>query len=104
MYIRREQRSRRVNGGVLRRENKYYGEEGMVERVAKSGENWLFALEEDEAEPFLARFGFMVKDKCDAHKLEERYFKNSKGEIVGKINGIHAIVTAVKNSNNKAIL
>jgi methyltransferase (TIGR00027 family) len=85
-----------IFSGVLRGENKYYGEEGMTERVAKAGEKWTFALEEDETEKFVGKFGFSVKDKCAAKDLEERYFKNSKGEIVGKINAIHEIVTAVK--------
>jgi methyltransferase (TIGR00027 family) len=86
-----------IYGGVLRGENKYYGEKGMYERLAKAGEEWTFALEEDEAEPFLGKFGFTVKDCCGAHELEERYFRNSNGDIVAKINGIHAIVTAIKS-------
>ena len=86
-----------IYGGVLRGENKYYGEEGMYKRTAKVGEEWTFALEENEAESFLGKFGFKVKDCCDAHELEERYFKNSKGAVVAKINGIHAIITGAKS-------
>jgi methyltransferase (TIGR00027 family) len=86
-----------IYGGVLRGENKYYGEKGMYKRTAKAGEEWTFALEENEAEPFLAKFGFTVKDCCSAHELEERYFRNSKGVIVTKINGIHAVATAIKS-------
>lgn len=85
-----------IYGGVLRGENKYYGEEGIAQRVAKAGEKWTFGLEENEAESFLGKFGFKVEDNCGAAKLEERYFKDSKGAVVGKINGIHAIVTAIK--------
>ena len=86
-----------IYAGVLRGENKYYGEKGMYKRTAKVGEEWTFALEENEAEPFLNKFGFAVKDCCNAHELEERYFRNSKGAVVAKINGTHEIVTATKN-------
>ena len=73
------------------------GEKGMYKRTAKVGEEWTFVLEENEAEPFLSKFGFAVKDCCDAHELEERYFRNSKGAVVAEINGTHEIVTATKN-------
>ena len=82
--------------GVLRGENKYYGEKNMVENVSKSGENWTFGLEEGEAKMFLEKFGFALRDNCDSAALEERYFKDSNGVTVGKINGVHEIVTAVK--------
>ncbi len=86
-----------IYSGVLRGENKYYGEKGMIERVAKTGEKWTFAFEEGEADGFLSKFGFNIADNCDSQGLEERYFRDSKGVIVGKVNGIHAIVTAIKS-------
>jgi methyltransferase (TIGR00027 family) len=86
-----------IYAGVLRGENRYYGEEGMVESVAKAGEKFLFGLEEGEAAEFLGKFGFSLKECCGVRQLLERYFKNSKGELVAKMNGTHAIVTAVKN-------
>ena len=57
-----------IYAGVLRGENKYYGEKGMYRRTAKVGEEWTFALEENETGPFLDRFGFAVKDYCNAHE------------------------------------
>jgi methyltransferase (TIGR00027 family) len=86
-----------IYAGVLRGENKYYGEEGMAKSVAKAGEKWQFGLEEGEAHGFVGKFGFSLKDNCNAKQLTERYFKNSKGETVAKMNETHAIVTAVKN-------
>jgi len=85
-----------IFASVLRGENKYFGEKGMYKRTAKVGEKWTFALEENASEPFLSKFGFTETDCSGAHELEERYFQNSKGIVVGKINGIHAIVTAIK--------
>jgi O-methyltransferase involved in polyketide biosynthesis len=68
----------------------------MYKRVAKVGEEWTFALEENEAERFLSNYGFLVKDHSSSNELEDRYFRNSKGRIVAKVNGTHAIVTGIK--------
>jgi len=85
-----------IHAGVLRRENKYYGEKDIYKTVAKVGEEWTFALEENEVERFLGRYGFLQKDHSGTRELENKYFRNSKGSIVGKINGTHAIVTGMK--------
>jgi len=88
-----------IYGGVLRKANKYYGEKDIYKTVAKVGEEWTFALEESEVEHFLSRYGFLQKDHSGSQELESRYFRNSKGLIVGKINGTHAIVTGIKEIN-----
>ena len=85
-----------IHAGVLRRENKHYGEKDIYKTVAKVGEEWTFALENNEIEPFLSRYGFLQKDHSGTRELENRYFRNSKGLIVGKINGTHAMVTGMK--------
>ena len=83
--------------GVLRKENKYYGERASsLNTLAKVGEEWTFALEEGEVERFLSRHGFSLKDHSGQPELEDRYFKNSKGLIVGKVNGTGAIATGIK--------
>jgi len=86
-----------IYAGVLRKENKYYGErETSLKTLAKVGEEWVFALEEGEDERFLGRHGFSLKDHSGKPELEDRYFKNSKEAIVGKINGTGAMATGVK--------
>jgi methyltransferase (TIGR00027 family) len=86
-----------IYAGVLRKENKYYGErETSLKTLAKVGEEWIFALEEGEDERFLSRHGFSLKDHSGKPELEDRYFKNSNGVIVGKINGTGAIATGIK--------
>jgi methyltransferase (TIGR00027 family) len=85
-----------IHAGVLRREDKYYGERDIYKTVASVGEEWTFALEESEVERFLSRYGFLQKDHSGTQELEDRYFQNSKGLVVGKINGTHAIVTGIK--------
>jgi methyltransferase (TIGR00027 family) len=86
-----------IYAGVLRKESKYYGErESSLDRLAKVGEEWMFALEEGEDERFLSRHGFSLKDHSGKPELEDRYFKNSDGVIVGRINGTGAIATGIK--------
>ena len=86
-----------IYAGVLRKDNKYYGErESSLKTLAKVGEEWKFALEEGEIERFLSRYGFSLKDHSGKPELEDRYFRNSNGVIVGKINGTGAIVTGIK--------
>jgi methyltransferase (TIGR00027 family) len=85
-----------IYAGVLRQENKYYGEKDILKTVAKAGEAWSFALEEGEIESFLRKYDFNLKNHSNAQELEERYFRDQEGEIVGKINGTHSIVTGIK--------
>ena len=85
-----------VYAGVLRGENRYYGEKDIVSSVAKAGEAWTFALEEGETGDFLLKYGFTLKDHSNAKELEGNYFRNSEGKIAGKINGTHSLVTAIR--------
>lgn len=85
-----------IYAGVLRGENSYYGEKDALTMVGKVGEAWSFGLEEGEIEDFLHRYGFSRKDHSNAQDLEEKYFKNPEGIIVGRINGTHSIVTGIK--------
>lgn len=86
-----------IYAGVLRKENKYYGErEASLKTLVKVGEEWMFAFEEGEIERFLSRHGFSLKDHSGKPELKDRYFRNSKGVIVGKINGTGAIATGIK--------
>jgi methyltransferase (TIGR00027 family) len=85
-----------IYAGVLRQDNKYYGEKDIYKTVAKAGEAWSFAIEEGEIDDFLRKYDFHLKNHSDAQELEERYFKNQEGRIVGKVNGTHSIVTGIK--------
>jgi methyltransferase (TIGR00027 family) len=85
-----------IYAGVLRQEHRYYGERNIFRTVSKVGEGWSFALEEGEIEDFLGTYGFRLKDHSSAQELEERYFKNREGKIVGRINGTHSLVTGIK--------
>lgn len=45
----------------------------------------MFAFEEGEIERFLSRHGFSLKDHSGKPELKDRYFRNSKGVIVGRL-------------------
>ena len=85
-----------VYSGVIRGENRYFGEKDAAKRVAKLGEAWTFALEEKEVESFLDKYNIQLQDHSRAQDLENRYFKNSEGVQEGKISGTHAILTGIK--------
>jgi O-methyltransferase involved in polyketide biosynthesis len=85
-----------VRASVLRREGACYGEREIAESVSKAGERWCFGIEEGEQERLMEMYGFRVSEHKDAEELERRYFTDSSGKIVGRINGTHCIVRAVK--------
>jgi len=85
-----------IYASVLRHENMYYGEEGAVETVAKAGESWQFGIDKGEIGQFLSRYGFELRDHRDARDLEEMYFKDPAGRIVGRVNGTHCLARAVR--------
>ncbi|MBN1615087.1 MAG: SAM-dependent methyltransferase [Deltaproteobacteria bacterium] len=85
-----------VYASVIRREDTYYGEEGAMETLAKVGELWHFGIEKGEIGQFLKRYGFELCDHWDARELEEMYFKDPAGKIVGRVHGTHCLVRAKK--------
>jgi len=87
-----------IYASVLRRENRYYGEQDIFMTVAKTGEGWTFGLEEGEVQSFLMARGFEMLAHYTAGELEKRYLTAEDGTLHGRINGTHCIVVAeVKN-------
>ena len=60
---------------------------------------WQFGIEKGEIGQFLSRYGFELRDHRDARELEEMYFKDPAGKIVGRVNGTHCIVRAVRTQS-----
>ena len=83
-----------IYGSVLRRENRFYGEKGIFERVSKAGEGWTFAVEEGEIEGFLSERGFKIISHYSPSDLEKAYLTANDGAFLGRINGTHCIVIA----------
>ena len=90
-----------VRASVLRQEGSYYGEREIVKSVSKAGEQWYFGIEEGEIEGFLKKYGLRVSEHKDAQELEQMYFTDVSGEIVGRINGTHCLVRAVKPATSQ---
>jgi methyltransferase (TIGR00027 family) len=85
-----------IYASVLRKEGIYYGEKQIVETVSGVGEQWHFGIEKGQIEQFLARYEMQLIDHKDARDLEQAYFSDSNGKIVGRINSTHCLVTAEK--------
>jgi methyltransferase (TIGR00027 family) len=83
-----------IYASVLRQENRYYGEQGIFNTVAKAGEGWTFGLEEGEVEPFLAARGFEMLAHYTPVELEKLYLTAEDGTLHGRVNGTHCIVLA----------
>ena len=83
-----------VYASVLRKEGIYYGETGAVHTVSGVGEQWHFGIEKEQLEEFLAKYEMQLIDHKDAKDLEQAYFSDSNGKVVGRINGTHRLVTA----------
>ena len=84
-------------GSVLRKELKYYGESDIYTRVKKDREQWTFGIEEGGIENYLENFKFDLIEHLDSNNLEKKYFQDSSGIIITKVNGTHCIVLAKIN-------
>lgn len=79
---------------VLEEKNLYYGEREIYKNVKKSGEGWTFGIVKGEISNFLQQRGLELIEHMDSNKLEEKYFQDENGTIVGNVNGTHCIVHA----------
>ncbi len=73
---------------VLRRENRYYGEAAVRDKVNKYNEAWKFGIEEEGVDEYFEIRGFKVLEMSDSRKMEKRYFHGERGDL---INGTHGI-------------
>ncbi len=88
-----------IYASVLRKENLYYGEEDMLRRVSRVNEAWVFGIEKGSINEFLSKYGFEAVCHLDANDLEDRFFNDEKGKIVGRVNGTHCLVTALQRKD-----
>lgn len=81
---------------VLRGENSLKGEQDAVAMVKEAQEEWTFGLDEGEISSFLNKYQMRLKEHLNPEELEKRYFQDDKGRKIGRINGAHGLVLAVK--------
>ncbi len=83
-----------VRASVLRGEGSLYGQQGATQAVSKVNESWHFGLEPGQVNNFLSAYGFTAIDRQDSDGLEKLYFTDENGNLAGRVNGTHCIVTA----------
>jgi O-methyltransferase involved in polyketide biosynthesis len=66
----------------------------MMRGVTRFGESWQFGLEEEEVEPLLRKYGFKLLDRQSPLDLEQAYFRDEAGNLIGKVNATQSIITA----------
>lgn len=86
-----------IYSSIVRRENLYEGEREIYKSVAGSGEGFRFGIEKGYTDKFLSRYGFKAKKILDDASLEEMFFRDDRGELAGRVNKTHCIVTAIKS-------
>jgi methyltransferase (TIGR00027 family) len=67
-----------------------------ADSVAKIGEAWTFAFEEREVAQFLAVRNWTLADHRDAAALDQLFFRDGAGRIVGHVNAAHCLARAIK--------
>ncbi len=85
-----------VYADVLRHEKKHWGEAAVVSAVTRVREPWQFGIEEHEIAHFLATYGLHLVHHMHAKDMEETYFQDDRGRIIGRVNGAHCLATAEK--------
>ncbi|NHJ48134.1 MAG: SAM-dependent methyltransferase [Asgard group archaeon] len=86
-----------IYSSVLREEHLYYGEEEIYRTVKNEDEKWTFGLELNEIQSFLEKWGYQLLEKSDSKSLEQAYFTNESGILIGRVNGTHCLVLAKIN-------
>ncbi|MBN2049536.1 MAG: SAM-dependent methyltransferase [Spirochaetales bacterium] len=76
---------------VLRRENLYYGEKSIYKTVNRAREAWRFGIEPGAIECFVEGFGFHLTEHLTPEDMEERYFTDVSGKLLGRMNGTHCL-------------
>ena len=85
-----------IHASVLRRENIYYGEKDIYEKVNSLREPWLSGIEKGEIEAFLKNYNFNLIQNLNSEDLEKMFFGDEHGNIMAKINGTLCIAYVKK--------
>lgn len=85
-----------VYSDVLTGQNTSYGSIEVFEGLKNIGEHMLFGIEKGRLDTFLNQHHMKLLDEMDANILEKRFFANSQGKVLGKLNTALAIAHAIK--------
>ena len=85
-----------IHASVLRNEGIYYGEAKIKNTVSGVGEQWHFGIEKGQIEQFLSKYEMKLIDQKDSKDLEDLYFRDKYGKVIGRVNGTHSLAIAEK--------
>ncbi len=85
-----------VYSDVLKCEKNRYGETALVKSVSRVNEAWRFGLEQGAIDRFVSKYGLRLQNHMNSADIENRYFRDIHGNVVGHVNGTHCLVTARK--------
>ncbi|MBN2534417.1 MAG: SAM-dependent methyltransferase [Spirochaetales bacterium] len=85
-----------IYASVLRKENIYYGEKNIYEKVNGVQESWLSGIEKEEIKSFLQKYNLELIQNMDSTDLEKMFFCDDNDNIIARINGTHCIAYAGK--------
>lgn len=88
-----------VYSDVLTGQNTSYGSLDVFEGLKNIGEPWTFGIEKGHLNTFLNKHKIKLQYEADAHALEQRFFTNKQGEILGKLNAALAIAHGIKEKS-----
>lgn len=81
---------------VLHSESLCDEEREITRMVSEAGEQWHFGIEKGDVVNFLTGHGFELLEHLDYQQLEQTYFRDSTGDLIGKVNSTHCLVKAKK--------
>lgn len=85
-----------VYSDVIAGENTSYGSAEVLAGLKNIGEHWIFGIEKGHLEIFLKKYHMKLYFDADANALEQRFFTNKQGTVLGKLNKALAIAHGIK--------
>lgn len=81
---------------VLAGKNTLYGAVEIIEGLKNIGEHWMSGIEKAQLQTYLNQYHIKLLAELDADILEQRFFTNNHGKILGKVNKALAIAHGIK--------
>ncbi|MGE4798985.1 class I SAM-dependent methyltransferase [Yersinia hibernica] len=81
---------------ALAGKNTLYGAVEIIEGLKNIGEHWMSGIEKAQLQTYLNQYHINLLAELDANILEQRFFTNNHGKILGKVNKALAIAHGIK--------
>lgn len=88
-----------VYSDVLAGESTSYGSIEVFEGLKNIGEHWIFGIEKGQLNTFLNKYNIKLQYEADANVLEQRFFTNKQGKVLGKLNTALALAHGIKEKS-----